>query len=480
MDKQHETSDESRSLADVHDLTLVKDIYAKAEDWAGKEVKIGGTVRTIRAQKALAFISLSDGSCFTPLQIVVEAATYPNFEEISQLGTGTTLICRGTLVATPTLAQPIELHATEILVEGASPSTYPLQAKRHSREYLRTIAHLRPRANLFQAVFRLRSEVAFAIHRYFHDRNFVYVHTPILTTTDAEGAGEMFHVTNFDLANVPKTEDGGVDYSKDFFGRATHLTVTGQLEGESFAQAFRDIYTFGPTFRAEDSNTPRHAAEFWMIEPEMAFCELDGCMEVAEGMVKAIFDAALDHLPAEMAFFDQFVEKGLLERLQKIREADFARMTYTDAIEVLKKAHQSFQYPVEWGIDLQTEHERYLSEVYAKRPIFITDYPKDFKAFYMKQNADGKTVRAVDLLVPGVGEIIGGSQREEDYDKLARRIEELKMPMDHYTWYLDLRKYGTMRHAGYGLGFERMIMYLSGVNNIRDVLPYPRTTGQIF
>ena len=398
-----------------------------------------------------------------------------NFAEISKLNVGAAVIVTGTLVATPQAKQPFEIQADTVEVEGASAPDYPLQKKRHSFEYLRTIAHLRPRTNTFQAVFRVRSLTAYAIHKFFQERGFVYVHTPLITGSDCEGAGEMFQVTTMDLNNIPKTEDGKVDYSKDFFNKPTNLTVSGQLNGETYAQAFRSIYTFGPTFRAENSNTTRHAAEFWMIEPEMAFADLNTYMDTAEAMTKYVIRYVLDNCPDEMAFFNQFIDKGLIERLELVANSEFGRITYTDAIEILKKNNKKFQFPVEWGVDIQTEHERYLTEVVFKKPVFVTDYPKEIKSFYMKQNADGKTVAAADMLVPGIGELIGGSQREENYDKLVARMDELGMDKTNYEWYLNLRKFGGVEHAGYGLGFERMIMYLTGIQNIRDVLPFPRT-----
>ena len=457
------------------DLTTVKSIYRSTADYANKEVTLGGWIRTMRVSKNFGFIELNDGSFFKNIQIVFEADKLGNYEEISKQNVGAALIVKGLLVETPEAKQPFEVKATEIVVEGASTPDYPLQKKRHSVEFLREIAYLRPRTNLFSAVFRVRSLIAMAIHEFFQNKGFVYAHTPIITGSDCEGAGEMFRVTTLDLENLPRTEDGKVDYSKDFFGKETNLTVSGQLSAETFAMAFRNIYTFGPTFRAENSNTTRHAAEFWMIEPEMAFADLEDNMEIAEEMLKYIIQYVLDHAPEEMEFFNNFVDKGLLERLDNILNNDFGRVTYTEAVELLKKSGHTFEYPVEWGIDLQTEHERYLTEQIFKKPVFVTDYPIEIKAFYMRLNDDGKTVAAMDLLVPGVGEIIGGSQREERLDVLEARMNELGLKKEDYWWYLDLRKFGGTRHAGFGLGFERAVMYLTGVGNIRDVLPYPRT-----
>ena len=456
------------------ELITVRELFKNTKDYAGKTIEVGGWVRSVRASKAFGFIVLSDGTYFSPLQIVYHDSL-ENFAEISKINVGAALIVRGTLVETPEAKQPFELQAEEVTVEGASTPDYPLQKKRHTLEYLRTMTHLRPRTNTFQAVFRVRSLAAYAIHRFFQERGFVYVHTPLITGSDCEGAGEMFQVTTLDLNNVPRKEDGSVDYSKDFFGKPTNLTVSGQLNGETYAMAFRNIYTFGPTFRAENSNTTRHAAEFWMIEPEMAFCDLNGYMDNAEAMIKYVIRYVLDNCPDEMAFFNQFIDKGLVERLELVANSEFARISYTEAIEILKKNNKKFQYPVEWGVDIQTEHERYLTEVVYKKPVFVTDYPKEIKSFYMKQNADGKTVAAADMLVPGIGELIGGSQREEDYGKLVARMDELGMDKTNYEWYLNLRKFGGVEHAGYGLGFERMIMYLTGIQNIRDVLPFPRT-----
>ncbi|MDD6880934.1 MAG: asparagine--tRNA ligase, partial [Firmicutes bacterium] len=421
------------------------------------------------------FIELNDGSFFKSVQVVYEEEFIDNFEEVSKAYVATALAVKGRVVVTPNAKQPFEIKATEVTVEAASTPDYPLQPKRHSMEFLREIAHLRPRTNMFSAVFRVRSLVAYAIHKFFQEQNFVYVHTPIITGSDCEGAGEMFRITTLDMDNVPKTEDGKVDYSQDFFGKEASLTVSGQLEAETYALAFRKVYTFGPTFRAENSNTARHASEFWMIEPEVAFADLKDNMELAEAMIKYIIRYVLENAPEEMQFFNSFVDKGLIERLNTIVNADFGRVSYTEAVEILKKSCKEFQYPVEWGIDLQTEHERYLTEEIFKKPIFVTDYPKDIKAFYMRLNDDNKTVAACDLLVPGVGEIIGGSQREERYDVLKARMDEMGLKEEDYWWYMDLRKYGGVKHAGYGLGFERIIMYITGVSNIRDVLPYART-----
>ena len=429
----------------------------------------------MRVSKNFGFIELNDGSFFKNIQIVFEADTLSNYAEITKLGVGAAIIVKGLLVETPEAKQPFEVKAQEIAIEGTSTPDYPLQKKRHSVEFLRQIAYLRPRTNMFSATFRVRSLIAYAIHQFFQDKGFVYAHTPIITGSDCEGAGEMFRVTTLDLNNLPKKEDGTVDFSKDFFGKETNLTVSGQLSAETFAMAFRNVYTFGPTFRAENSNTARHAAEFWMIEPEMAFADLEDNMEVAEEMLKYIIQYVLDNAPEEMEFFNSFVDKGLLDRLHNILNNDFGRVTYTEAVELLIKSGKKFEYPVSWGIDLQTEHERYLTEEIFKKPVFVTDYPKDIKAFYMRMNDDNKTVAAMDLLVPGVGEIIGGSQREERLELLEKRMDELGLKKEDYWWYLDLRKYGGTRHSGYGLGFERAVMYLTGMSNIRDVLPYPRT-----
>ena len=457
-------------------LIKIRELYKNQEAYLDKEITVGGWVRSIRDSKAFGFIVINDGTFFTPLQVVYHD-DMENFEEISKLNVGAAVVVTGTLVATPQAKQPFEIQAKTVTVEGASAPDYPLQKKRHSFEYLRTIAHLRPRTNTFQAVFRVRSLTAYALHKFFQERGFVYVHTPIITGSDCEGAGEMFRVTTMDMENVPKTEDGAVDYTQDFFGKETSLTVSGQLNAETYAQAFGNVYTFGPTFRAENSNTTRHAAEFWMLEPEMAFADLEDDMDLAEDMLKYVINYVMENAPEEMNFFNSFVDKGLIDRLTNVATSEFARITYTDAIEILKKHNDKFEFKVSWGIDLQTEHERYLTEEVYKRPVFVTDYPKDIKAFYMKQNPDGKTVAAVDCLVPGIGEIIGGSQREDDYEKLATRMEELGMKTEDYGFYMDLRKYGSTRHAGFGLGFERCIMYLTGMGNIRDVVQFPRTVN---
>ena len=457
-------------------LTTVKQIWENREAYLDREIDLGGWVRSNRDSKSFGFLTISDGSFFEPLQVVYHDSL-SNFQTIRKINVGAALIIRGTLVATPDAKQPFEIQASEISVEGDSAPDYPLQKKRHSPEFLRTILHLRPRTNLFQAAFRVRSVIAFAIHRFFQERNFVYVHTPLITSSDAEGAGEMFRVTTLDPNDIPRTPDGLVDYRADFFGKETNLTVSGQLDGEAFAQAFRDIYTFGPTFRAENSNTTRHAAEFWMIEPEISFADLNDAMALAEDMLKYIIRYVLEHAPKEMEFLNRFVDTGLLERLNHVLNSEFGRISYTEAVDILMQHNDSFDYKVSWGTDLQTEHERFLTEQVFKRPLFVTDYPKDIKAFYMKLNPDGKTVAAMDCLVPGIGEIIGGSQRENDYDKLLARIQEVHMDEESYRFYLDLRKYGSSRHAGYGLGFERCVMYLTGIQNIRDVLPFPRTVG---
>ena len=457
-------------------LIEIRELYKNQEAYLDKEITVGGWVRSIRDSKAFGFIVINDGTFFTPLQVVYHD-DMENFEEISKLNVGAAVVVTGTPVATPQAKQPFEIQAKTVTVEGASAPDYPLQKKRHSFEYLRTIAHLRPRTNTFQAVFRVRSLTAYALHKFFQERGFVYVHTPIITGSDCEGAGEMFRVTTMDMGNVPKTENGAVDYTQDFFGKETSLTVSGQLNAETYAQAFGNVYTFGPTFRAENSNTTRHAAEFWMLEPEMAFADLEDDMDLAEDMLKYVINYVMENAPEEMNFFNSFVDKGLIDRLTNVATSEFARITYTDAIEILKKHNDKFEFKVSWGIDLQTEHERYLTEEVYKRPVFVTDYPKDIKAFYMKQNPDGKTVAAVDCLVPGIGEIIGGSQREDDYEKLATRMEELGMKTEDYGFYMDLRKYGSTRHAGFGLGFERCIMYLTGMGNIRDVIPFPRTVN---
>ena len=452
-------------------------LFADGERLDGQSVTVCGWARTIRDMKTFGFIELNDGSCFRNLQVVMDAGALDNYKEIAAQNVGAALIVTGVLVLTPQAKQPLEVKAETIQVEGVSSPEYPLQKKRHSVEYLRTIAHLRPRTNLFSAAFRVRSVAAHAIHCFFQDRGFVYVHTPIITASDCEGAGEMFQVTTLDVSNPPRTQDGALDYSQDFFGKRASLTVSGQLNAENFAMAFGDVYTFGPTFRAENSNTQRHAAEFWMIEPEMAFCDLAGDMDVAEAMIKHIIRTVVEKCPQEMAFFNSFVDKGLIERLEHVASSDFGRVTYTEAVEILRKNNDKFDYKVEWGCDLQTEHERYLTEQVFQRPVFVTDYPKEIKAFYMRLNDDGKTVAATDCLVPGIGEIIGGSQREERLDILEARIKELGMRPEDYWWYCDLRRYGSCRHAGFGLGFERMVMYLTGISNIRDVLPHPRTVG---
>ena len=459
-------------------IVNIRELFKNREAYLEKEITVGGWVRQHRDSKNFGFLVLNDGTFFEMLQVVY-ADGLSNFEEITKLNIGAAVIVKGVLVPTPEAKQPFEVQAKEVRIEGESTPDYPLQTKRHSFEYLRTVSHLRARTNTFEAVFRVRSLIAYAIHKFFQERDFVYVHTPIITASDAEGAGEMFRVTTLPLDNVPRTEDGAVDFSEDFFGKSVNLTVSGQLNGEAYAQAFKNIYTFGPTFRAENSNTTRHAAEFWMIEPEMAFADLEDDMDVAESMLKFIIRYVLENAPEEMEFFNKFVDKGLLDRLKNVAESDFVRITYTEAIEKLEKKNKKFEYPVHWGSDLQTEHERYLTEELFGKPVFVTDYPKDIKAFYMKLNPDGKTVAAVDCLVPGIGEIIGGSQREDDLDKLKARMQELSLPEEEYSFYLDLRKYGSTRHAGFGLGFERCVMYLTGMQNIRDVIPFPRTVGNI-
>ena len=458
------------------ELTNIREIFRNKDKFADKEVTIGGWVRSNRNSKNFGFIVVNDGTFFEPIQVVYGNGL-DNYDEVGKINVGAAIIVRGTLVLTPDAKQPFEIQATEVTVEGASTPDYPLQKKRHTFEYLRTISHLRPRTNTFEAVFRVRSLCAYAIHKFFQERDFVYVHTPLITGSDCEGAGEMFQVTTLDLNNLPMTEEGKVDFSKDFFNKPTNLTVSGQLNGETYAMAFKNIYTFGPTFRAENSNTTRHAAEFWMIEPEIAFADLEDDMMLAESMLKYVINYVLENAPEEMAFFNNFVDKGLLDRLRNVVENDFARVTYTEAIDILSKHNDKFDYKVSWGCDLQTEHERYLTEQIYKRPVFVTDYPKEIKAFYMKLNDDGKTVAAVDCLVPGIGEIIGGSQREDDYDKLLGRMKELGLKEEDYGFYLDLRKYGSTRHAGFGLGFERCVMYLTGMSNIRDVIPFPRTVN---
>ena len=457
--------------------TEIARIFADMDQYGGQDVTVCGWARTIRDMKNFGFIELNDGSCFKSIQIVFEEATLENYKEIAKQNVGAALIVHGKVVLTPQAKQPLEIKADSIAVEGPSAPEYPLQKKRHGVEFLRSVAHLRPRTNLFSAAFRVRSVAAFAIHEFFQDRGFVYVHTPIITASDCEGAGEMFRVTTLDPQNPPLTEDGQVDFSQDFFGKPASLTVSGQLNAENFAMAFGNVYTFGPTFRAENSNTQRHAAEFWMIEPEMAFCDLAGDMDVAEAMIKFLIRRVLERCPQEIDFFNSFVDKGLKERLEHVASSDFGRVSYTDAVEILKKNNDKFDYKVEWGTDLQTEHERYLTEQVFKKPVFVTDYPKEIKAFYMRLNDDGKTVAAADCLVPGIGEIIGGSQREERLELLESRIRELGMNPEDYWWYCDLRRYGSCRHAGFGLGFERMVMYLTGVSNIRDVELHPRTVG---
>ena len=457
--------------------TTIAAIFADQEALGGQNVTVCGWARTIRDMKTFGFIELNDGSCFKNLQVVMDANVLDNFKEIAGQNVGAALIVTGQVVLTPEAKQPLEVKAAKIVVEGVSAPDYPLQKKRHSVEFLRTIQHLRPRTNLFSAAFRVRSAAAHAIHCFFQDQGFVYVHTPLITGSDCEGAGEMFQVTTLDMENVPKTEDGKVDYSQDFFGKKTSLTVSGQLNCENFAMAFGDVYTFGPTFRAENSNTARHAAEFWMVEPELAFADLGDYMDNAEALIKYIIKYVMKRCPDEINFFNSFVDKGLKARLEHVANSDFGRVSYTEAVEILEKHNDEFDYKVEWGTDLQTEHERYLTEKVFKRPVFVTDYPKEIKAFYMRQNDDGKTVAAADCLVPGIGEIIGGSQREERIDVLESRIKELGMDPKDYWWYCDLRRYGSCRHAGYGLGFERMVMYLTGINNIRDVELHPRTVG---
>lgn len=453
----------------------VKKLYRNSEEFIGKTVHVAGWMRTSRISKKFGFIELNDGSFFKNIQVVLDEEKLDNFKELSKLPISSSLLIEGELVKVDNPKNPIEIQATKVEVEGVSDSSYPLQKKRHTLEYLRTIAHLRPRSNTFSAVFRVRSVVAYAIHKFFQERNFVYAHTPLITGSDAEGAGEMFRITTLDMKNPPLTEDGKIDYSQDFFGKETNLTVSGQLNGEIMALAFRNIYTFGPTFRAENSYTARHASEFWMVEPEIVFADLEDNMDLAEDMIKYIITYVLENCPEEMEFFNKFMDKGLLERLNKLVNSEFERITYTKAVELLQESGHKFDYPVEWGCDLQTEHERYITEQIYKAPVFVTDYPKDIKAFYMRMNDDGKTVRAMDLLVPGVGEIIGGSQREERYDVLMSKIKEMGLKEEDYWWYLELRKFGTATHSGFGLGFERIIMYLTGVSNIRDVIPFPRT-----
>lgn len=458
----------------MKDITL-RQLWRNTSEYENREVTVHGWIRNNRSSNKFGFIELNDGSFFKSVQVVYEQEFIDNFEEISKAYVATSLEVKGTCVPTPEAKQPFEIKASKISIEGTSEPDYPLQPKRHSMEFLREIAYLRPRSNTFSAVFRVRSLVAYALHQFFQERDFVYVHTPIITGSDCEGAGEMFQVTTMNLSDIPRNEDGSVDYSQDFFAKPTNLTVSGQLEGEAMALAFRNIYTFGPTFRAENSNTARHASEFWMIEPEIAFAELEDIMVLAEDMIKYVINYVLEHAPEEMEFFSRFVDKGLMDRLDNVVNSDFARVTYTEAVEILQKSGRKFQYPVEWGIDLQTEHERYITEEVFKKPVFVTDYPAEIKAFYMRMNDDGRTVAAVDLLVPGVGEIIGGSQREERYDILLKKIEDMGMTREDYWWYLDLRRFGSVKHAGYGLGFERIIMYITGMSNIRDVLPFPRT-----
>ena len=458
------------------ELTELRDLFRNKEKYEGKEVTVGGWIRSNRDSKSFGFIVMNDGTFFENLQIVY-SDKLPNFAEIAKLGISTSVIAKGTITATPDAKQPFELQASEINVEGKTDPDYPLQKKRHTFEYLRTIPHLRARTNTFEAVFRVRSMIAYAIHKFFQERGFVYVHTPLITSSDCEGAGEMFQVTTLDMNDVPKTEDGKVDYSKDFFNKPTNLTVSGQLNVETYAFAFKNVYTFGPTFRAENSNTTRHAAEFWMIEPEIAFADLTDDMMLAEAMLKYVIRYVLENAPEEMDFFNQFIDKGLKERLNHVLNSEFGHITYTEAIKILEKHNDEFDYKVFWGCDLQTEHERYLTEKEFGRPVFVTDYPKEIKAFYMKLNEDGKTVAAMDCLVPGIGEIIGGSQREDDYDKLLERMKEVGLKQEDYQFYLDLWKYGSVRHAGFGLGFERCVMYLTGMGNIRDVIPFPRTVN---
>ena len=456
------------------ELTSIRELFREKAEYAGKKVTVGGWVRSNRDSKTFGFLVVNDGSFFEPLQVVY-SDQLADFASIAKIGVGAAVVVTGTIVETPGAKQPFEMQAQEVLVEGVSPSDYPLQKKRHSFEYLRTISHLRARTNTFQAVFRVRSLAAYAIHRFFQEKGFVYVHTPLITGSDCEGAGEMFQVTTLDLENVPKTQEGKVDYSQDFFGKPTTLTESGQLDAEAYAFAFRNVYTFGPTFRAENSNTTRHAAEFWMIEPEMCFADLKDDMILAESMQKYVIRYVLENAPEEMAFFNQFVDKGLIDRLQHVLSSEFGHVTYTEAIEILEKHNDEFEYKVHWGSDLQTEHERFLTEKEFKRPVFVTDYPKEIKAFYMKLNEDGKTVAAMDCLVPGIGEIIGGSQREDKLELLEKRMDELGLKKEDYEFYLDLRRYGSARHAGFGLGFERCVMYLTGMGNIRDVIPFPRT-----
>lgn len=456
---------------------LISNVCKTPENYTAESVTVCGWIKTVRDSKAFGFIELNDGSCYRNLQVVFSAEKIENYKEIAKLNVGSAICVKGSVILTPQAKQPFEIHADEISIEGASTPEYPLQKKRHTLEFLRSIAHLRPRTNTLSAVFRVRSAAAYAIHKFFNENGFVYVHTPLITASDCEGAGEMFRVTTFDIANPPRNEDGTIDFSQDFFGKPTSLTVSGQLEGEAMSMAFGNIYTFGPTFRAENSNTTRHAAEFWMIEPEIAFADLTDDMDLARDMIKFVLKYVLENCPDEMAFFNNFYDKELIDRLTKLVNSDFAHVTYTEAIKLLEEHQSEFQYPVSWGCDLQTEHERYLTEKIYKQPVFVTDYPKEIKAFYMRMNDDNKTVAAVDLLVPGVGEIIGGSQREERLERLEERMKELDLNPEDYSWYLDLRRFGGTKHAGFGLGFERLIMYITGVSNIRDVIPFPRTTG---
>ena len=455
-------------------MEMIKDLFLNIDKYDTKEVSVEGWVKTVRDSKTFGFIELNDGSYFKNIQVVFDD-TLDNFSDICKLPISSSIAVTGKFIKTEGAKQPFEIKASKIDIEYTADLDYPLQKKRHSFEYLRTIAHLRPRTNTFNAVFRVRSVLSYAIHKFFQERGFVYVHTPIITSSDCEGAGEMFNLSTLDLNNLPKTEDGEIDYSKDFFGKPAHLTVSGQLNVETYAFAFRNVYTFGPTFRSENSNTVKHASEFWMIEPEICFADLKDDMDLAEDMIKYIIGYVLDNCPEEMAFFNSFIDKGLFEKLDNVLHSDFARITYTDAVKELEKHNDQFEFPVHWGTDLQTEHERYLCEVLFQKPIFVTDYPAEIKAFYMKQNPDGKTVAAADLLAPGIGEIIGGSQREDNLEILQNKIKELGMKEENYNWYLDLRKYGSVRHSGFGLGFERMMMYLTGMQNIRDVIPFPRT-----
>ena len=457
-------------------MILIKDLIKDYEKYSDKEVEVGGWIKNSRFSKNVGFIELNDGTFFNPVQIVV-GKDNEDFEKCEKLKLSSAIIVIGKLVLTPNSKQPFEIQAEKIIVEGESTDDYPLQKKRHTFEFLRTILHLRPRTNTFNAVFRVRSRLAFAIHKFFNERGFVYVHTPIITGSDAEGAGEMFRVTTLDLDNIPKDDDGNVDFSQDFFSKSTNLTVSGQLQAEAYALAFRNVYTFGPTFRSEHSNTPRHAAEFWMMEPEICFADLDDVCNLAEDMVRYIIKDVMENCEEEIKFFNSFVDKNLIERLTKVANKSFKKLTYTEAVEILQKSGEKFEYPVEWGMDLQTEHEKYLSEKVVDGPVFVTDYPKEIKAFYMRLNDDNKTVAATDLLVPGIGELIGGSQREERYELLDKKMDELGFNKEEYKWYLDLRKYGGVKHGGFGLGFERMVMYMTGMSNIRDVIPFPRTVG---